>query len=222
MWGRAVGRRKVWECTRRGRRGAPAPPLRTSSAPQIGTAGRMRCGSIGFMTYKIRPVVAEDWELLRELRLAALADPVAAVAFNDSFDEAAARSDEFWRRRAAQRAQGMLVETFIGEDEEDGGRWVGSATVLDEGETAHVVGVYVRPEHRATGLAEEVFRAAEEWACGRPYVRRILLHVHEHNPRAESFYRRMGYVRTGGFVSDPKAPVLKEYEMGRDLPFQSD
>lgn len=177
----------------------------------------MSCGSIGFMAYKIRAVVPEDWVLLRELRLAALADPAAAVAFNETYENAAARSDEFWRGRAAQRAQGLLVETFIGEDGEYGGRWAGSTTVLDEGESAHVVAVYVRPEHRGTGLADALFRAAEEWARERPYVQRILLHVHEHNPRAEAFYRRMGYVRTGESVNDPKAPGLKEYEMVREL-----
>lgn len=169
------------------------------------------------MAYKIRAVVPEDWELLRELRLAALADPAAAVAFNESYGSAASRSDEFWRRRAAQGVEGRLAETFVGEDEENGGRWAGSTTVLDEGECAHLVGVYVRPEHRGTGLAQGLFRAAEEWARGRPFVRRILLHVHEHNPRAEAFYRRMGYERTGRFVDDPKAPVLKEYEMARDV-----
>jgi RimJ/RimL family protein N-acetyltransferase len=170
------------------------------------------------MTYKIRAVLAEDWELLRELRLAGLADPAASVAFNETYENAAAQSDEFWRRRAAQ---GLLAETFIGEDEEDGGRWVGSATVLDEGESAHVVGVYLRPEHRGTGLAEGLFRAVEDWARERPYVMRMLLQVHEHNPRAEAFYRRIGYVRTGEFVSDPKAPALKEYEMVRELPHRS-
>lgn len=173
------------------------------------------------MGYKIRAVRAEDWELLRELRLAGLADPVASVAFNETYQSAAAQNDEFWRRRAAQGVQGMLAETFIGEDTEDSGRWAGCVTVLDEGESAHVAGVYVRPVHRGTGLAEGLFRAAEEWACERPYVMRMLLHVHENNPRAEAFYRKVGYVRSGGFVSDPKAPVLREYEMVRELPFRS-
>ncbi|OEU86602.1 hypothetical protein DB35_23180 [Streptomyces abyssalis] len=170
------------------------------------------------MTYKIRAVRAEDWQQLRELRLAGLADPAASVAFNETYENAAGQSDEFWLRRAAQGTQGTLAETFIAEDEEAGGRWVGSAAVLDEGESAHVVGVYVRPEHRGTGLAEGLLRAVEDWAGERPRVTRMLLHVHEHNPRAEAFYRRIGYVRTGGFVSDPKAPVLKEYEMVLQLP----
>jgi GNAT superfamily N-acetyltransferase len=169
------------------------------------------------MAYKIRAVRVEDWEKLRELRLAALADPLASVAFNETYEMAAAHGAQFWRHRAAQGSQGLLAETFIAEDDEDGGRWVAKATVLDEGESAHVVGVYVRPEHRGTGLAESLFKAVEGWAGERPYVTRMLLHVHEHNPRAESFYRRIGYTRTGEFVKDPKAPVLRELEMVREL-----
>lgn len=170
------------------------------------------------MTYRIRTVRAEEWELLRELRLAALADPAASVAFNETYEDAVRQGEQFWRRRAAQGAEGRSAETFIGEDEAQGEYWAGSTTVLDEGENAHVVGVYVRPEYRGTGLAEGLLRAAEEWASMRPHMKRMLLHVHEHNPRAEAFYTRIGYVRTGGFVTDPKAAVLKEYEMVRELP----
>ena len=160
---------------------------------------------------------AEDWERLRELRLAALADPLASVAFNETYENAAAQSAQFWRDRASQGTRGLLVETFIALDESDGGLWAGSATVLDEGESAHVVGVYVRPAYRGSGLGEALFRAAEEWAAERPYVARMLLHVHQDNPRAEAFYSRLGYVRTGEFVNDPKAEGLREYEMVLEL-----
>lgn len=165
------------------------------------------------MTYRIRTVRGEEWQRLRELWLTALADPAASVAFNETYENAAQQGEGFWRRRAAQGAEGHSAETFIAEEEGRGGGWVGMATVLDEGESAHVVGVYVRPEHRGTGLAERLLRTVAGWAWERPHVKRMLLHVHEHNSRAEAFYQRIGYARTGGFVSDPKAPVLKEYEM---------
>ncbi|MFC4494729.1 GNAT family N-acetyltransferase [Streptomyces ovatisporus] len=170
------------------------------------------------MAYTIRAVRSEDWERLRDLRLAALADPVASVAFNETYEKAAAQSNEFWQRRAEQGSRGLLAETFIGEDGADGGRWAGSVTVLDEGDSAHIVGVYLRPDHRGTGLAELLFSAAEKWALERPFVTRMVLHVHEHNPRAEAFYRRVGYRRTGAFVNDPKATEFREYEMVRRLP----
>jgi GNAT superfamily N-acetyltransferase len=169
------------------------------------------------MAYRIRAVRGEDWERLRELRLAALADPMASVAFNETYEMAVGQGSEFWRRRAAKGAEGGLAETFVAEDEVLCGRWAGSATVLDEGEAAHIVGVYLRPEYRGTGLAESLFRAMEGWASGRPYVVRMLLHVHEENPRAEALYRRIGYVRTGGFVEDPKVAGLREFEMIRAL-----
>ncbi|GGO46769.1 hypothetical protein GCM10012287_17910 [Streptomyces daqingensis] len=170
------------------------------------------------MAYTIRAVRTADWEKLRELRLSALADPIASVAFNETYENAAAQSDEFWKRRAEQGSRGLLAETFIGEDGADGGLWAGSVTVLDEGDSAHVVGVYLRPEHRGTGLAVLLFAAAEEWALERPFVTRMVLHVHENNPRAEAFYRRVGYRRTGAFVKDPKASEFREYEMIRRLP----
>ncbi|WP_045867267.1 GNAT family N-acetyltransferase [Streptomyces sp. WMMB 714] len=170
------------------------------------------------MAYTIRAVRTADWERLRELRLSALADPIASVAFNETYENAAAQSDEFWKRRAEQGSRGLLAETFIGEAGADGGRWAGSVTVLDEGDSAHIVGVYLRPEHRGTGLAVLLFAAAEEWALERPFVTRMVLHVHENNPRAEAFYHRVGYRRTGAFVKDPKASEFREYEMIRKLP----
>jgi GNAT superfamily N-acetyltransferase len=179
------------------------------------------------MSYLVRAVWGEDWEQLRELRLAALADPVAPVAFTETYARAAAQDDEFWKRRASQGGRrteqcefpsaGPRAETFVGVDEADGGRWAGSVTVLDEGGVVRVVGVYLRPEHRGTGLAAMLFHAAEEWARALPEARRMLLNVHEGNPRAESFYRRIGYVRTGNFEMDVKAPMLREYEMAREL-----
>lgn len=169
------------------------------------------------MAYRIRAVRTEDWQKLRELRLAALADPVSPVAFNETYDDAAAQDDDFWRRRAARGLQGMLAETFVAEDEADGGHWAGSATALDEGDSVQVVGVYLRPQHRGTGLAESIFGAVEAWALERPYATYLLLHVHEHNPRAEAFYRRLGYVHTGKFVMDPKGTGLREFEMVRGL-----
>lgn len=170
------------------------------------------------MEYRIRAVRGEDWAQLRELRLAALADPVADVAFNETYARAAAQSEDFWRRRANQGVEGRLAETFIGEDEADPGHWLGSVTVLDEGWAAQVVGVYVRPEHRGRGLAAALFEAVEDWALARAEVECLRLHVHERNHRAEGFYLRQGFGRTGAFVPDPKTPEFREHEMVRRLP----
>ncbi|MGW2922786.1 GNAT family N-acetyltransferase [Streptomyces angustmyceticus] len=169
------------------------------------------------MGYVIRPVTADEWKRLKELRLAALADPVARVAFTETFDAAAGQPDAFWQRRALSPDEGGAALTFVGVAE-DGG-WGGMVVVLVEEDQevpqTHVVGVYVRPEHRGTGLARELFAAAIGWSWDLvdPVVERVRLWVHEANPRAEALYRSLGFVATGRTMADPKDAAALEREM---------
>jgi RimJ/RimL family protein N-acetyltransferase len=166
------------------------------------------------MTHTIRAVRAEDWPLAKEIRLAALRDPAAPIAFLETYEQAAAMPDEFWQGRAAGAAEGKGVRQFVGEDAD--GRWLGTVTVRVElpgvldffGGTpqvaqTHVVAVFVRPEARGSGLAEALFRAALEWswALSEPHIERVRLYVHEDNARAEAMYEKVGFKRTGATVS---------------------
>lgn len=180
------------------------------------------------MDYVIRPVRADEWQRVKELRLAALQDPAAPVAFRETYEQAVEQPDDFWQGRAAgaSEAGDGGVRQFVAEAP-DGG-WAGSLTVLIErpddevrfGEAAemhqaHVVGVFVRPEVRGRGLAEELFRAGTDWAwsLGEPLIERVRLHVHEDNPRAAALYRRLGFVPTGRAMPVPGDPT------GRDLEY---
>src|SRR4051794_16762229 len=49
---------------------------------------------IGCMDYVIRAVRAGEWRLAKELRLAALQDPAAPVAFLETYEQALERSDD--------------------------------------------------------------------------------------------------------------------------------
>ena len=166
------------------------------------------------MTQTIRAVRANDWQSAKEIRLAALRDPAAPIAFLQTYEQAAAMPDEIWQKRAADAAEGKSVRQFVGEDA--GGRWLGTITVLVErpgmqdflGATlevaqTHVVAVFVRPEARGSGLAEALFRAALEWswALPEPQIERVRLYVHEDNARAETMYRKVGFERTGATMS---------------------
>ncbi|MFG2830177.1 GNAT family N-acetyltransferase [Streptomyces sp. NPDC048434] len=169
------------------------------------------------MGYLIRPVTADEWKKLKELRLAALADPVARVAFNETFEAAAGQPDEFWQRRASSLDEGGAALTFVGEAED--GSWGGMVVVLVERDKevpqTHMVGVYVRPEHRGTGLARELFAAAIGWSWDLvdPVVERVRLWVHEENARAAGLYRSLGFVTTGRTIADPKNAAATEGEM---------
>ncbi|WP_392752876.1 GNAT family N-acetyltransferase [Streptomyces sp. LN590] len=179
------------------------------------------------MDYVIRPVRAEEWALAKELRLAALQDPVAPVAFLETYEQAVAQPDEFWQDRTARGSEGggAEVRQFIAEAPD--GSWAGSITVLVErpdddlrfGEPAkvhqaHVVGVFLRAEARGSGLAEQLFRAGVEWAwsLGEPRIERVRLYVHENNPRAAAFYRRFGFAPSGETLAVPGDPTARELE----------
>ncbi|MFI1522079.1 GNAT family N-acetyltransferase [Kitasatospora cineracea] len=168
------------------------------------------------MDHLIRAVTGEDWRQVKELRLAALRDPVAGIAFLDTYDNAAARPDEHWQERAAGSRGETVAQQFVAE-RADGG-WDGSVTVLIERaghadalgaptdvDQAHLVGVFVRPEQRGTGLARALFDAAIAFAheLDEPKVSRVRLYVHQDNQRAEAFYRKIGFTRSGRSVPVP-------------------
>ncbi|MET9292156.1 GNAT family N-acetyltransferase [Streptomyces sp. NPDC003077] len=170
------------------------------------------------MDYLIRPVKADEWKRLKELRLAALADPVASVAFEETFQDAAAYPDEVWQGRADRSDAGRGALTFVGEAED--GSWGGMVAVyLEEDCTkapeVRVAGAYVRPEHRGTGLSRELFRAAISWAWGlaEPAVGCVRLRVREDNARAVALYRSLGFVECAGSEAGERGVPRGEMEM---------
>ncbi|MFF5938801.1 GNAT family N-acetyltransferase [Streptomyces sp. NPDC012508] len=178
------------------------------------------------MDYLIRVIRADEWEKTREIRLAALRDPVAKIAFLDTPEAAAGRPDAFWQERAEGASEsGTSARQFVAEAPD--GSWAGTISVLVErpsdevrfGEAAkvdqtHIVGVYVRPEARGTGVIDALFRAGVEWSWSlpEPVVRRVRLYVHEDNARAAAFYRRFGFVATGDRVAVPGDDSAHEVE----------
>ncbi|WP_320785065.1 GNAT family N-acetyltransferase [Streptomyces sp. CRN 30] len=173
--------------------------------------------------YVIRPIRADEWPAVRELALRMLKDPVAHLAFLDRYEEAVERPDGFWQKRAAGGAESSAtVRQVVAEG--PGGAWLGTVTVLLEepGTTdwagypvelrqGHVVGVYVRPEWRGSGLTKALFAAGLDWAWGRG-VERVRLIVHEDNARARGLYRKLGFVATGRKIPLASAPGQNELE----------
>ena len=172
----------------------------------------------------MRRVRAEEWRRLRELRLEALRDPIAHLAYLDRIEVAVERPDSYWQERTSTAASGSAVGQFVAIDEH--GYLAGTATALVTapgepdyiGETsphprAAVVGVYVRPGHRGSGVLQAVLSETEAWlrGIGVPQVR---LHVNEQNLRAQGAYRKCGYVDTGVRVEMVDGV---NHEMVRDL-----
>lgn len=158
---------------------------------------------------------------MRELRLEALADPVASIAFLETTEQALARPDSEWRERAERNAtaadQAAFVAVLDDEPGPDGSlhhELVGSVTVFTRrsGEpdyferipavdTATMVGVYVSPAVRGRGVIDALIEAAAEWARGVGYPE-LTLDVHERNVVAIASYRRASFEIVGEFVGD--------------------
>ncbi|MGY2129096.1 GNAT family N-acetyltransferase [Blastococcus sp. SYSU DS0617] len=178
--------------------------------------------------YAIRPVRAHEWREARTLRLAALADDVASVAFLTSHAEAAARSDEFWRDQtrgsSVDAGPAAAARLFVAVDQD--GSWVGSVVALVEraGDTdaggrrieepaGYVAAVYLAPEHRGRGLLGELLGAATGWLRERG-LPRARLFVHTENPRARRAYEKAGFRATGVQITAVNGPEL---EMVKEL-----
>ncbi|KAF3469669.1 GNAT family N-acetyltransferase [Streptomyces sp. Tu 3180] len=177
----------------------------------------------------IRPVRAEEWAVAKESRLRALRDPVAHLAYLETYEEAVARPDSYWRERTARGAQDAGgVRQFVAEAAD--GSWAGTVSVLIEeaGSTdwagfpverrqGHLVGVYVAPGYRGSGVARALFDAALEWAWGRG-TERVRLIVHPRNARALGFYRKAGFTESGVTVPLAGKPEERELEMVVERP----
>ncbi|MGW7253019.1 GNAT family N-acetyltransferase [Streptomyces sp. NPDC054834] len=179
--------------------------------------------------YVIRAIRADEWPAAKALRLLALQDPVAHLAFLETYEEALEKPDTFWKERVERAAEGATSAQQIIADGPNG-EWVGSLTVLvEEAGTkdwaglsverrqGHIVGVFVRPDYRGIGLTEVLFDAGLEWAWAQG-TERVRLMVHEDNGRAQRFYRRAGFVPSGvtvPFVKD-EAQLELEFVLDRD------
>jgi GNAT superfamily N-acetyltransferase len=173
----------------------------------------------------VRRIRRDEWQQVRRLRLEALQDPDAGIAFLDDYADASARTDDHWIARTENAAAGDGAAQFVAVDED--GEWVGTVTVLvrSPGSTDHldrdvtqkradVVGVYVRPGKRGDGTIDRLLAAATEWATVVG-VESITLDVHAENLRAQGAYRRAGFEPTGETLTGPIGPEIVMARAGR-------
>jgi ribosomal protein S18 acetylase RimI-like enzyme len=166
----------------------------------------------------------DEWDVLREVRLAALADdPEAFCAVLEEerrFDEAA------WRERlSSAEATWLLARTEVTRDataEVTGavaGAVVGVVAVedVDDETTVDLVSFWVRPEARGSGVGSALIEAGCDLARSRG-CSRVTLEVGDHNVRAQRLYARHGFTPTGhtSTMPPPKDHVT-EHQLARDL-----
>src|SRR4051794_26586994 len=98
--------------------GAAASRVRITSACECGasgsaSAGVIPAGRVPRMTTVTRRVRADEWEQVRDLRLAALQDDAAPIAFLETYQKAASEPDEFWQGRTSGGASSDSAAQFV-------------------------------------------------------------------------------------------------------------
>lgn len=164
------------------------------------------------MNPQIRRIRPNEWHLLRELRLQALAD--APLAFAATLAQEEAFPEKLWRERAVSGAAGADRITFIAEDE---GQWIGLATGIAGSEpSSMLVGMFVTEPARGRGIGIALVESIVGWAQSRGAAR-LVLWVTASNEVAIALYRGCGFRPMG--ITRPLAhtPTMIECEMVRAL-----
>lgn len=139
------------------------------------------------MSVELRRVTTDDWELLRDVRLRALAD--APDAFGSTLAQARAATDDEWRRRADNGGLTLLALA------DDAPVAMGGAFAPDDRPTVFVWGMWTDPAARGRGLGAQVLDALVAWC--RPSYDEVRLHVTEGNAGARRLYTGRGFEPTG-------------------------
>lgn len=159
---------------------------------------------------QVRRVLAEDWQELRRVRLAAMSD--APDAFGSTYERELSFDEAGWLERIARSPWWLAW---------DGARAIGviaAYTVAPDAvpDDRHVVSMWVDPSTRGTGVADALMEALTEWAIGDG-ARTLSLWVVESNERARRFYERHGFEATPRRAPLPSDNSLSEVEMIRVL-----
>jgi GNAT superfamily N-acetyltransferase len=131
-------------------------------------------------------LTGDDWRLLRDIRLAALAD--APYAYGSSLAIEAAFGEADWRRRLHPDALWTVVRHT---DESVG--LVGAYVPED---TPMLVAMWVRPSSRGLGVSELLITDVLRWAKENRWSR-VVLRVADGNDAARALFVRHGFAPTG-------------------------
>jgi GNAT superfamily N-acetyltransferase len=146
-----------------------------------------------------------DWTLLRDLRLAALAD--APYAFASTYEREQHQTDDHWRAR---------VEADVWFVAQVGGVPAGLAAGRAAAGRVGLLSMWVHPQHRGHRLAEHLIAAVRGWGVTQG-AGELTLWVADGNAAAMRAYERAGFVPTGHRQPLPSDPAVGEEQWALPL-----
>jgi GNAT superfamily N-acetyltransferase len=162
------------------------------------------------MSATVRRLVSDDWQLWREVRLAALAD--APHAFASTLAKEQAYVEASWRnwlrRDRGMKAVAIAGTTAIG--------LVGAWLPETRQGAVELYSMWVQPLWRGRGVGDLLVTEVLDWARENHH-KRIDLWVVEGNSAAETLYQRHGFRATDEHQPHPSQPDLRERVWTREL-----
>lgn len=155
------------------------------------------------MSVEARTITADDWSLLRNVSLRALAD--SPDAFRTTLAEAQALTDDFWR----QRAEGSAPILVVLEDHR--GAAMGGVFTPPDSAVAYIWGMWTAPEARGRGYAAGLLTDLVNWCRDRDLG--VRLHVTEGNQVARRLYVVHGFKSTGVWEPLREGSALRVEEL---------
>jgi GNAT superfamily N-acetyltransferase len=148
-----------------------------------------------------------DWERVKNVRLAALAE--SPSAFGSTLAEEREYDEADWRDWCRDTA------TFLAFQD---GAPIGIAagvtgTSRDE---RKLIAMWLHPGHRGRGVSAALLAAVRNWAL-HDGATTLMLWVTRSNHAAGKLYRRAGFVETGASKPLPSNPALIEDQLALDL-----
>lgn len=171
---------------------------------------------------EVRAASPDDWQVVRHLRLSALAD--TPDAFGSTLELESVQPESFWRDRLTRPDATTLVAHVTGQDGD--ARATGLTTVAasfdGQPDTAGIYAVWVAPSARGRGVGDALIAAAIAHARAAGFVRAVL-DVGDHNEPAQRLYARHGFAPTGRTSTLPEPRThLTEHELARPLSSPAD
>ncbi|HEV3328794.1 MAG TPA: GNAT family N-acetyltransferase [Acidimicrobiales bacterium] len=137
------------------------------------------------MTVVVRRLGGEEWEVLRAVRLAALAD--APYAFRATLDDERVQNEATWRERVGDQAWFVAFD-----DEAPVGVASGGQLREPDPGVRTLRSMWVEAAHRGEGVAHRLVEAVVDWARGDG-ARELTLWALDAASRAQAFYARAGF-----------------------------
>jgi len=141
------------------------------------------------LAVSVQRIRADEWELLRDIRLRSLLD--SPGAFGQRYDEAVASTGDEWVTAARASAAGDRRTFLFARD--DAGATVGVVQARRRPPADCLLfSMWVAPEARRLGIGASLVDAIQEWGSGWG-AERVILWVLAENESAMRFYDRIGF-----------------------------